>query len=230
MKITNKNIKELIDSGEYFSEAKLWYNYHNIFPICQQSYLMFALFFVLTIGLYLSLNIYILLPMHKKVPYAVTNNSISSPLLKIKHANEFPNDPYKSIAYILVKNYVKVRESFASKNLVNQLTYVQTNSSKLVYKNYFNYIDTTNPNSPVLRYSNEYNKVIEIQDVITTENPNNMIVNFTSKAIDEYNNVAESITWQADVLFEMDKINNNKDGEFLFSVIDYKVEKIQIIK
>ena len=91
-------------------------------------------------------------------------------------------------------------------------------------------MDTTNPTSPLLRYNTEYTKKIEIEDVVSTDNPNLMIVNFSSKAFDENNNLAENITWQSEVLFEMDNISNKKSSDFYFSVIDYKVKKIQIIK
>jgi type IV secretion system protein VirB8 len=229
MTISNNEIKQSIDSGDYFIEARAWYNYRSVYIICQQSYLMIALVFVLMIGLYLLLNIYVLLPMHKKVPYAIRNYSATNPLLKVTHANKFANDPYKSIAFLLIKNYVKIRESFNYQELVPQLTYVQTNSSKLIYKDYYNYIDTINPNSPVLRYNREYIKKIDITDILPTQDPNQMIVRFTSKAFDQNNNLAENIIWQANVTFEMDKINDEKYGAFYFSVIEYKLKKVQIL-
>ncbi len=68
------------------------------------------------------------------------SNDAFAKIATIKPANEIPNNPLGSIGNIMVSNYVLRREAYDYDRLKEQFAYVQNNSTKIIFRKFYNYI------------------------------------------------------------------------------------------
>ncbi|UZW39052.1 VirB8 family type IV secretion system protein [Rickettsia conorii] len=220
-------IQEYIKSGEYFIDARKWYNFKYILPLSHRSLLLLiCTIFTLLLTL-ICININILLPINKKVSYLIKNDTAKqATVTNTKHSTL--TNPYISIANIMLQNYVKQREEYNYDILKEQFTFIKNASTSIVYMQFANFMNIDNPLSPVIRYQKLYRRSINILS-INNINYNEAVVTFESLAKNSTDAILENMVWEARIGFIMDSISTNTspDMPFNFTVTSYKLKLLR---
>lgn len=161
-------------------------------------------------------------PLNIRVNYYINASDLNSKSAQIIHANTIKGDPLKSIAEILLENYVKMRESYDYDNLKNQFTFIRNNSTRIVFRKFFNFMNIDNPDSPVLKYQNNLFRKVHIKSISYPEK-NNASIYFSSSSSARGGGMVEHKLWRANIRYEIDDINlwSEHGSRFNFTVTDY---------
>ncbi|WP_064428999.1 virB8 family protein [Rickettsia sp. Tenjiku01] len=220
-------IQEYIKSGEYFIDARKWYNFKYILPLSHRSLLLLiCTIFTLLLTL-ICININILLPINKKVNYLIKDDAEQQAAVTNTKHSTLAN-PYISIANIMLQNYVKQREEYNYDILKEQFTFIKNASTSIVYMQFANFMNIDNPLSPVIRYQKLYRRSINILSINNINN-NEAVVTFESLAKNSTDAILENMVWEAKIGFIMDSISTNTspDMPFNFTVTSYKLKLLR---
>jgi len=220
------SVQEYIKSGEYFIDSRKWYNFTYLYPLVQRSFLLLLCIVFLALFLTLIVNFGSLLPIIRQVRYAVISDSLKS--ATIINADQIKNNPIDSIADIMVKNYLIHRESYDSSFIRPQFLFVQNNSTRIIFKQFANFMSIDNPLSPVIKYPMGLKRTVDISSVVFDKH-NKADVTFISLVKNMYNDILEQTVWQATIDFAIDAINVNlpPNSKFNFTVTGYKLKLIE---
>lgn len=220
--------KDYIESGEYFADAKNWYKYKYIRPFTQRSFIFILGVIACVLFLAIAININGLFPTSIQIKYSVTADTSSSKAARIIRANQFENNPLASITDIMIRNYVTNREAFNYTDLKKQFIFIKNNSTRIVFRRFYNFMNIDNPSSPVLKYQQELKRSIRI---ISTKYPSSSkaVVKFNSIAKNIAGEISEDIVWQATINYEIDQIRPDLPSgtRFNFTVTDYQLKIIE---
>ncbi|MGI4775539.1 MAG: VirB8/TrbF family protein [Janthinobacterium lividum] len=219
--------QEYIKSGEYFKDARKWYNFKYLYPLSQRSFLLLICFVYLLLLIGAAFSLTNLFPLVKQIRYSLSTVPYQSSANIIK-ANSFGNDALASIADVLVQNYLKVREGYNYDSLREQFTYVHNNSTRIVFRKFSSYMNMDNPDSPVVRYQKYIKRSVNILSVNYLTDKEVEIM-FNSIAKNSAGDIFEDIIWQVNIDFEVDNINLNlpPDSRFNFVVTNYRLKTIK---
>jgi len=221
------SLQEYIKTGEYFIDAKKWYSDKYIDPFSERTYLLFLCGFVFILLCTLLLNIRFLLPIVIPVKYSLFSSSYQN-TVQISKADHIKNNPLLSIADIMVRRYLINREEYDYSDLKRQFTFIENNSTRIIYKEFYNYMSIDNQLSPVLRYQQSVRRKVNI---ISTSypSPGEVVVVFESIAKNSQGEIFENMVWEAKLNFDIDPINvNAADGtKFNFIVSNYKISLLE---
>ncbi|MDP5109820.1 MAG: VirB8/TrbF family protein [Rickettsiaceae bacterium] len=223
-----KSLKEYIETGEYFVDARYWYKHKYINPFSQRSFVFILSAIICVSFLGLVININSLFPSVIQIKYSISATTSANKAAQIIRADQIKNDPQSSVTDILVKNYVSSREEYNYSDLKKQFIFVKNNSTRIVFRRFYNLMNLDNPSSPVLKYQKDKRRSIK---VISTSYPSKTkaIVNFNSIVQNSAGEISENIVWQATIDYEIDKINPNlsSGSRFNFTVTDYQLKLIE---
>jgi type IV secretion system protein VirB8 len=214
----------------YFQKALIWYNQKYLLPLTHRSYTICIFLIVAILLSIVFIQTSRLFPIATTMKYAVNfNNPEVNKEISINPANRYHLDPLNSIAKILIENYVTQREKYNYSELKKQIIFVNTNSTRSVFDQYYNFIKIENQLSPVLRYQDQIKVSTKI--LITLFNSNSpTTVQFRTIAHDQTNNkIIEQMLWQANIDFKIDPVilNQPNGTKFNFLVTGYKVKLIK---
>ncbi len=220
-------IQEYIKSGEYFIDARKWYNFKYILPLSHRSLLLLiCTIFTLLLTL-ICININILLPINEKVSYLIKDDAEKQATVTNTKHSTLAN-PYISVANIMLQNYVKQREEYNYDILKEQFTFIKNASTSIVYTQFANFMNIDNSLSPVIRYQKLYRRSINVLS-INNINDNEAVVTFESLAQNSTGKILENMVWEARIGFIMDSIrtSTSPDMPFNFTVTSYKLKLLR---
>ncbi len=225
--IVPSSLEQDIRSGDYFKRARIWYATKYITPLSQRSMLLIFLGIIGVMLLGIILNVISLFPVVKQVRYSINSNIFQSSA-NIISADQIANNSLRSIADIMIRNYVIHRESYDYDQLKSQFAFIQNNSTRLVFRKFYNYMSIDNSLSPVLKYQKYIRRSVNI---LSTEysNDNQVTVVFSTLAKNSGGEISENMVWQASLNYEIDQINLNlsDNSRFNFAITDYRVKLLQ---
>lgn len=222
------SLKEYINSGQYFEDARVWYRHKYIYPFTQRSFIMILSMIICVLFIGVVINIRNMFPVVIQVKYSIKANSFENKSAKIIRANQVENDPLASITDILVRNYLEQREAYTYNNLKEQFVFIKNNSTRIVFRRFYNYMSIDNPASPVMRYQKSINRTVRILNA-KFPGRNKAIARFISEARNGAGELVENIVWEATIGYEIDKIDPNlpSGSRFNFTVTDYQLKLIE---
>ena len=225
----NRSILESLKNNNYFFEARNWYVRKFIYPLVERSYIFLLATITCGIAAYYLLMINSLLPNVIKLPVAINLDDTISYQPAIKYIGEQNEPSEQSFAKYFASNYVKVRESYDYAKLEEQVNKVRNNSTKSVYKQFYNSLTLDNPDSILLLYKRSTVRKIEVENVQYLPNENMIIVKFSASLNDYSNNSFKKTNWQAYVNFSISSTDeiNKQNNNFSFIVTDYKTEMVK---
>lgn len=228
MKYDDITLFNHIESGTYFIDARKWYGYKYTDLLVQRTYLLISVLIILTAMLITGFFLYFLFPLNIETKYLINSNNIFKTTAQVIKADIKGLSPIESISSIMIQNYVQQREQYNFDKLPEQLSFIQNNSNKKVYKNFTNYMDINNALSPVLRYQQMARRSVSILNLKYISD-NQVVILFQSKAKTISGEEIESITWQADVNFIIDPISLDAQNQtkFNFTITDYKIKLLE---
>ncbi|WP_341764000.1 VirB8/TrbF family protein [Candidatus Tisiphia endosymbiont of Beris chalybata] len=220
------SVQDYIKSGQYFVDSREWYNVTYLYPLVQRTVLLFFSSIVLILFIVIGISLNNLLPIERQVRYAIASETFNN--ATITNAKDVKNDPLSSIADIMLRNYLIHRESYDYDLLRSQFQFIQSNSTRIVFLQFVNFMNIDNPISPVMRYQKNFRRSIEIGSVTYHKN-NKVEVKFTSLVKNISNEILENMVWQAMINFEIDPINIHlpPNSKFNFVVTSYKLKLIE---
>ena len=223
-----KSLKEYIETGEYFTDARHWYEYKYIHPFSQRSFIFILSVIICVLFVEVVININSLFPSVIQVKYSISATTSANKTAQIIRANQIKNDPQSSVTDILIKNYVLSREKYSYSDLKKQFIFVKNNSTRIVFRRFYNFMNIDNPSSPVLKYQKNTKRTAKI---ISTSYPSKTkaVVKFNSIVQNSAGEITEDIVWQATIDYEIDKINPNlpSGSRFNFTVTNYQLKLIK---
>jgi type IV secretion system protein VirB8 len=227
MELIRKSVTDYVKSGEYYRDARNWYHKKYLFPIFEWSLLVIVILFTLFICGGLAFNVYYLFPLKIQREYLTYLDEGLDKAPVILKANSQKTE-LESITALLIKNYVKQREKYNYDNIKQQLLYIKNNSTKLLFKEFYEGLSLTNPNSLILKFKKDAKRTI-LPKAVKFSNNNMVNVNFISKAENLRGELIEDAEWEAVISFESDKINPQATPgtRFGFIVTNYKVRLVK---
>lgn len=221
-------MKEYVKSGEYFADAKKWYEFKYLHPLPERSISVIIFAFIALLFLQISFSLYSLLPLKAKIQYFIPRPDLYKTTATITQANSIDGDDKTSIADIMIKDYVFRRENFDYDNLQNQFNYIKNTSTKIVFRKFYNYMNIDNPDSPIMLYQNFARRNV---NVISAEylDDGKAIVAFESLVRNISGEILENKVWQAIISYEIDEINLKlpKDAKFNFLITNYQTQLLK---
>ena len=222
------SLNDSITSGQYFTDAKIWYRNKYIYPFSQRSFIFILSIIICALFIGVVLNIRGLFPAIIQVKYSIKANSFENKSAKIIRADQIDNDPLASVIDILVRNYVIQREKYNYDKLKKQFIFIKNNSTRIVFRRFYNFMNIDNPSSPVMRYQKSVTRNIAIisANYLAT---NKASIKFASKARNNAGEISENMIWDATINFEIDKINPNlpPGSRFNFTVTNYQLNLLE---
>lgn len=220
--------KEYIESGEYFEDARKWYNFKYLNPLSHRSLLFFTFLIAIAILFSIAINIYSLLPLVKKVRYLISSENIFQASANITHISGVDTDPTVAIAKIMASDYVIKRESYDYDNLKPQFIFVQNSSTRLVFRKFYNFMNIDNALSPIMRYQKYIRKSAQIVSIEYIGSGEVSVV-FESQAKSASGEIFENMIWNAKINFEIDNVDSNlpAGSRFKFTVTDYQLKLLK---
>lgn len=222
------SIKKFVETGEYFEQARAWYNEIFLLPLIIRSYVFILLVVIFFCFGILTLNAYLLLPLDKQVMYIINVEDTSEFNSKIIHADYYDNDNHRSIAKIFVEKYITIRETYDYEALPKYLLFVQNNSTKAIYNRYNYGFSLDNPRSLVLKYQEDVRRTAQIKSLNFIDD-NSAVAVCNAKAVSPKGQTVEDMDWEITLNFIMDGIDPNikENTQFNFTVTEYKVKLIK---
>ena len=223
-----QSLKSQVDEGQYFNDAKLWYESKYVYPFTQRSFVMIITVIMLAVLAGIAMNIYDMFPTLVQVKYSIKANVSQNKSAKIIRADQINDEALASVTDIMIQNYVDKRESYLFSDLKLQFTFIKNNSTRIMFRRFYNNMSIDNPSSPVIRYKKSIKRGIR---VIDTQYPDRSKakIKFVSDARNETGQQIENIVWLATIGYEIDKIDPNLPSgtRFNFTVTSYEVKLIE---
>ena len=222
------SLKNYVESGKYFSDSKKWYIYKYIHPFSQRSFVVILSSMILTLFIGLLINIYDLFPIIIELKYSVNAKTTANKTARIIKADHINNNPELSVTDLLIKNYVINRESYNYDNLKKQFINAKNNSTRIVFRKYYDYMGIDNPTSPMLLYQKNATRFITILSTNYINN-NKALVKFNAITKNDSGEILENQVWQSTIEYEIDKIKADLPSgtRFNFIVIDYQLKLLE---
>jgi type IV secretion system protein VirB8 len=225
-------IKESVANGSYFKDARDWYIFRYVLPICERTTLFFVAIVAGIITYVLAMTIINSFPIKEQVNIIIRpkDQAVYVPYIKkLRDSVELRNVDEVVAKYLLTK-YLEKRENYNFREinltkLNNRLNYIKNNSSDAEYKKFQNFLSKDNPESPMLYYGRDFQRIVNIESVSFKRDQKD---NLLDKAIDF---IPNKIPSQVDIRYTItNKVNSRNVGitryltriNFKFSGVDAK--------
>jgi len=223
-----KSLKTYVESGEYFIDTQNWYKYKYLHPFSHRSFLFILTVTILVLFTSIIINIYNLFPIITPVRYSILTESGENKSAQIINADQIENNPLASIADIMLRKYVTQRETYDYNDLKKQFIYIKNNSTRIVFRRFYNYMNINNASSPVLLYQKDIKRTVSIISS-TFLSDTKTEIKFHSIARNITGDIVEDMIWRAVVDYEIDQIDTNlpPESRFNFAMTDYQVQLLE---
>lgn len=167
--IDTARIRTMVETGEYYTAGRKWYDelYHR--PLAERSYfVLITLMSALTI--FLSLMVYSsMYPLSRAVPYTILSNDDTSddvPFI-MPLREQVAEDLNLAMSRFLLKNYVVTREKYKYDvvDLERRFNRIRSTSGEREFGKYQAETNPENPSSPYNKYGRDIQRSVEIQSV-----------------------------------------------------------------
>ena len=224
-------LHQQIESGEYFERARNWYADKYLSPNTQVAALL-IFFITAAIGTYFIVDSMLDKYFSVKYPVPIYVDDQINFQSRIKSLAEGYESIDISVARYLVAQYVIHREEYkyngTNQDVVQEkLSAIRASSSRRVFSDYLSYMSPQkNPNSPILQYKLQTERVISVISVYFPEKVDRpSIAKVAFKATEKNSEGEESSYWLAELNFSLNNIMNVLDykSNLNFIVTSYQV-------
>ena len=246
----NEFIKASVADGSYFKDARDWYIFRYVYPICERTILLF-------IAIVSGLITYILIitavesfPIKQEVPIVVYPRDqfqYFSVIKKLNDSVELQNID-QAVAKYLLTQYINKRESFDFRKtnleaLNDQLNYVKNNSSASEYQKFQSFLSRENKNSPINYFGKDFQRLVYIESISFLKPNNQTFINKAKDFVkvevpDEVNIKYRIVTkinsvnvlnnrYLAKIKFDFSGVDAKNKSELSFVINEYKLYRIK---
>lgn len=228
----SKSVAHNVKTGEYFDDARKWYNQKYIHPVTERSFIVLV-FIVTSLAFLVVLYTFnAIFPVRREVPFVVKVEDSIDYFSVIKPLIRDNESPQQALNRHLIENYVTAYESYSFKDIAKLEARIRGSSTKRVYKAYSSFMSTTNPESPLLLYqrtSSRHIKILSTEIVQDESGVHKATVRFSATLDDRIHRKKTTTTYKADITFLVADINKvtTKKEPFEFIVTDYQARQIK---
>ena len=209
-------MKKIVENGEYFRQARVWYHELYLMPFCLKY--MYLFFFITTSSCLLACILVSrsILPINKELMYTihVSGDSNYSANISSSFRQGTDADNYRLFADTFIRLFIESYEGYDYAKLQNKARFIKNNSSKIIFNKYYDSLSLENPNSPLIKYPNS-TKSVTIESLVISS-PKKAKARFTTDAIQENGTKLETLAYEADIEFEIDTIPPQREMIFIF--------------
>jgi type IV secretion system protein VirB8 len=167
-----KFINATVEDGSYFKDARDWYIFRYIYPVCERTLLFFIASIAGLVTYILAITIINAFPITQESPVVIhsKDQSVYFPVIKpLKDSIELTTIDEAVIKYLSTK-YLQKREAynfrkFDIRSLNDRLNYIKNNSSSQEYINFQTFLNKSNPRSPILYFGKDFQRSVNIDMV-----------------------------------------------------------------
>lgn len=245
-----KEVTEMVRSGQYFQEAREWYQHKYLSPVVERAYFILLSFLTLIIIIlaFTTLASFFPLKMHKPVFAKINDPTTQYTEFKVLgNRADVEEDPHPQVQKYLLKKFLDAYESYDFRKDFQRMrrneNFVKQLANEDVLNEYKGYVSTNNPDSPILRLREKAILTIEpvessfnIQRVAGVGDGGKNTPSRYNAAVDFFmyeTNIAGTQTtkWRAQISFIYKDIRYDRSAKDFttmeFKVTSYASEKIQ---
>jgi len=218
-----------IESGEYFSEAKKWYNVMFIYPLKWSVLMRLIGIAMVVISIIMALELYKVFPLVNKVRIITHLNDTVNFFPKLVVATNSNKTNRQFVVEALVAKYVKSREAYDPDKFKTNYIFLLKNSSKEMFDEYYSNITSTGSTSPLNLYVDKYVAKIKILNKNALRDANKATIIFKKDIFSVFGEFQSSSRWKADVEFYLSNYDFSKsvNTKLDFIVTKYTVSEIE---
>lgn len=224
-------IAEKVRTGEYFREARMMYDSTVNDPMAERYiYVLITIcaLIILTIAVNAMQDLY---PLQTAVPLTYITHDIVEDIPLVKPLQGYKNeDSSEALLRYLVKNYVIQREEYDINSFDRDVNGVKSQSSEAAFKEFQQFIDPHNADSPITVYQRHSRRKISVLSMRRLDG--GMEVLFEA-VVDSRTDVKKS-HWRANIAFQYNGIEldqkTNTVKPMSFVVTEYHSKRLQDIK
>ena len=170
-----QEIAEKIRDGSYFKDANEWYAGKYLYPVTERS----LVFLFAVISFFTFLPIASLLndtvQTNNKIPFPIIVADSTEHFSVIKPLAQKDESAQIAVAKYLITDYIKSREEYIHKNIDGEklkrlLKKIKSSSAKTVLNEYVSYMSESNTYSPLVRYKDHTDRLIEVKSISFLDN------------------------------------------------------------
>jgi type IV secretion system protein VirB8 len=205
------DIKKSVESGKYFEQAMSWYESKYLSYIAERSiFILLSVIMLVNLAI-VSIKILSLPSASHRIPFIKYIENSVDEIARIRHLDyKQQGSPQISVAEYLISKYIENYQSFNVKTMEEMIKYVKNQSSRKVYKKFQDYLNISNPESPILKYQMHTKRLIDIQSVSIYNNkqliPEEAQVIFKATYYRKGKSVGVDF-WEANLSFTLSDIN-----------------------
>ncbi len=220
--------KDKIESGDYFIEARKWYNNIFLSPIKTNAFIYGSTISIVTALLFVFYSLYNVFPLSEQVRIVVSLEDTMNFVPVVKNISD-PNKTVKeSVLEYLTNKYVQSRETYDPKTFKRNYYFILRSTEKNLFNKYYDDISKKNDDNPAVLYKNgNRDKFFLISNTYDPDN-NFITVNFLKENYNVHTGEKSSQKFQAMLKFNVSDYNfaESKNAKLSFIVTDYEVKKI----
>ena len=171
-----ENIAEKVRSGEYFREARAMTDVLVNDSMAERYFYVFVTavaFLTFMVAFFAMQSLY---PLSRTVPFVYSLNDVLEDVPTIAPLRNSPHQSVdEAVLFFLAKNYIAQYEGYNITTIERNLSGVQHYSSPEVFANYQILLQTSNPESPVMKYQRHSVRNITILSLQMLESPANTL-------------------------------------------------------
>lgn len=165
-------IKESVYDGSYFQDAREWYISRYVYPMCERTILFFMALISGFVAYVMYITIINALPIKQSVPIAIRpkNQALYFPVIKnLRDSVDLQTVDESVIKYLAIA-YLKKREEYNFrkldiKSLNYRFDYIKNSSSIQEYKNFQDFLNKDNPDSPIIYFGYDFQRLVNVESV-----------------------------------------------------------------
>lgn len=240
---TPENLRQLaekIESGEYYRDAREWhYDKYQLLVVERSFCIVITIIATLTvIGCIVLMQDF--LPLVRTFPIHVKITNSALDYVRLSRVATLEEEPNQALMQDLVEEYVIKREEYKHDFFESNVNILRALTTSSLMKEYEAVFSLENPESPRVKYGQEFIRQIEIipgtYRIFTQENdrtvrPGERKATFQFNATERSTIGDITSRWQCEVFFVYNNITyDKKEKRFLplkFEVTGYNVSKIE---
>lgn len=248
----NDFVKSLVRDGSYFKDARDWYIFRYVQPVCERTILFFIAVISGFVTYVLVMTILNSLPIKQEVAVIIRPKDQSlyfSVITPLRDSAELKNID-EAVSKYLLTEYIKKREGYDFRKtnieaLNNQMNYIKNNSSIQEYRDFQAFLSKNNPDSPITYFGRDFQRLVDVKSVEFLQTKTDTLIDtaryFVASDLPSNANIKYTVTTKINSIttstkqylvkinFKFSGVNSKKSSDLNldFTVISYKVYKIK---
>jgi len=160
-----ERVAEMVRSGDYFKQARAWYETLYVGPIAERSFFLVIFMLAGFIGLVGFVAVMSFLPITDRPPILVRNHKLDDVVLGLSPLREKGGQVNPSLQRFFVSSYVYARESYDPKAYAKSYQFIRAQSDSTTGEAYSAQYGRENPQSPAAILGSQGQRLVHIRSV-----------------------------------------------------------------